>query len=78
MVTALEADARTGQCSGATPKRVGRNQDVAVRHTFAGLAVADYAAAYDWYARVLGRPADMFPHDMEAVWQLTPSGSRCY
>jgi catechol 2,3-dioxygenase-like lactoylglutathione lyase family enzyme len=47
---------------------------VAVTHTFAGLAVASYAAAYDWYSRLLGRPADMFPHDREAVWR-TPSGS---
>jgi catechol 2,3-dioxygenase-like lactoylglutathione lyase family enzyme len=48
---------------------------VAVTHTFAGLAVASYAAAYDWYSRLLGRPADMFPHDREAVWRLTPNGS---
>lgn len=48
---------------------------MAVTHTFAGLAVASYAAAYDWYVRLLGRPADMFPHDREAVWRLTPSGS---
>ena len=43
-------------------------------HVFAGLPVADYAAAYDWYV-LLGRPADMFPHDSEAVWRLVPSGS---
>jgi hypothetical protein len=48
---------------------------VAVTHTFGGLAVANYRAAYDWYVRLLGRPADMFPHDREAVWQLTSSGS---
>jgi catechol 2,3-dioxygenase-like lactoylglutathione lyase family enzyme len=48
---------------------------VAVTHTVAGLAVASYAAAYDWYSRLLGRPADMFPYDREAVWRLTPSGS---
>lgn len=46
-----------------------------VTHTFAGLAVAGYAAAYEWYVRMLGRPADMFPNDREAVWRLTPSGS---
>ncbi len=44
-------------------------------HAFAGLAVADYDAAYDWYARLLGRPADMFPHASEAVWQLSPGCS---
>jgi catechol 2,3-dioxygenase-like lactoylglutathione lyase family enzyme len=48
---------------------------VAVTHTFAGLAVADYTAAYHWYVSLLGRPADMFPHDREAVWRLTPDGS---
>jgi catechol 2,3-dioxygenase-like lactoylglutathione lyase family enzyme len=44
-------------------------------HVFAGLPVADYAAAYDWYVLLLGRPADMCPHDSEAVWQLAPGGS---
>jgi catechol 2,3-dioxygenase-like lactoylglutathione lyase family enzyme len=48
---------------------------VAIRHTFAGLAVADYAAAYEWYVRLLGRPADMVPHDEEAVWHLTRDAS---
>ena len=42
---------------------------------FVGLPVSDYATAYDWYERLLGRPADMFPHDREAVWRLTPAGS---
>jgi catechol 2,3-dioxygenase-like lactoylglutathione lyase family enzyme len=46
-----------------------------VAHAFAGLAVANYADAYDWYVRLLGRPADMFPHEREAVWHLTPNGS---
>jgi glyoxylase I family protein len=44
-------------------------------HMFAGLPVADYAAAYDWYVLLLGRPADMFPHESEAVWRLVPGGS---
>jgi catechol 2,3-dioxygenase-like lactoylglutathione lyase family enzyme len=48
---------------------------VAVTHTFAGLPVSDFAAAYEWYVRLLGRPADMFPHEREAVWQLTPTSS---
>jgi catechol 2,3-dioxygenase-like lactoylglutathione lyase family enzyme len=54
---------------------VGQNQLVAVTHTFAGLPVADYTAAYDWYVRLLGRDADMFPHDRECVWRLTPTSS---
>jgi catechol 2,3-dioxygenase-like lactoylglutathione lyase family enzyme len=42
-----------------------------ITYTFAGLPVSDYAAAYDWYVRLLGRAADMFPNDKEAVWRLT-------
>jgi glyoxylase I family protein len=45
-----------------------------VRFVFAGLAVADYASAYEWYVRLLGRGADMFPHEKESVWRLTPTG----
>jgi hypothetical protein len=52
-----------------------QNQEVAVTHTFAGMPVSAYAAAYEWYVRLLGRPADMFPHDREAVWRLTPASS---
>jgi catechol 2,3-dioxygenase-like lactoylglutathione lyase family enzyme len=48
---------------------------MAVTHAFAGLAVVNFADAYDWYTRLLGRPADMFPHDGEAVWRLTPDCS---
>lgn len=46
-----------------------------ITYTFAGLPVADYEAAYEWYLRLLGRAADMFPHDTEAVWRLTPNGA---
>jgi catechol 2,3-dioxygenase-like lactoylglutathione lyase family enzyme len=53
----------------------GQNQPVAITHTFAGLPVADYAAAYDWYVRLLGRDADMFPHNTECVWRLTSTSS---
>jgi catechol 2,3-dioxygenase-like lactoylglutathione lyase family enzyme len=48
---------------------------MAVTHTFAGLPVADYCVAYDWYVRLLGREADMFPHERECVWRLTPTSS---
>ena len=57
-----------------TERAVGQNPTVAVTHTFAGLPVADYTAAYDWYMRLLGREADMFPHD-KCVWRLTPTRS---
>jgi len=52
-----------------------QNPGVAVSFMFAGLAVADYTAAYDWYVRLLGREADMFPHEKEFVWRLTPTSS---
>lgn len=37
---------------------------------FAGVPVADYAAALDWYERLFGAPPSFFPHDTEAVWEL--------
>jgi catechol 2,3-dioxygenase-like lactoylglutathione lyase family enzyme len=37
---------------------------------FAGIPVADYAAALTWYERLLGSPPTFFPHDTEAVWEL--------
>ena len=37
---------------------------------FAGISVADYAAALKWYERLLGAPPTFFPHDTEAVWEL--------
>ncbi len=37
---------------------------------FAGIPVADYAAALNWYERLLGYPPTFFPHDTEAVWEL--------
>ena len=37
---------------------------------FAGIPVADFAAALKWYERLLGYPPTFFPHDTEAVWEL--------
>lgn len=37
---------------------------------FAGIPVADYAAAAQWYKRLLGFAPAFFPHDTEAVWEL--------
>lgn len=37
---------------------------------FAGIPVGDYAAALQWYERLLGFPPAFFPHDTEAVWTL--------
>jgi hypothetical protein len=37
---------------------------------FAGIPVADYAAALKWYERLRGSAPTFFPHDTEAVWEL--------
>ncbi len=37
---------------------------------FAGISVADHAAALEWYERLLGAPPDFYPNDKEAVWGL--------
>jgi catechol 2,3-dioxygenase-like lactoylglutathione lyase family enzyme len=37
---------------------------------FAGIPVADYAAALAWYERLLGSPPAFLPNDIEAVWEL--------
>ena len=37
---------------------------------FAGIPVADYAAAVKWYERLVGTSPTFFPHDTEAVWEL--------
>jgi hypothetical protein len=47
---------------------------VGVTYVFAGVPVADFAAARVWYERFAGRPPDLVPHDREAAWQLTETG----
>ncbi|WP_061291682.1 VOC family protein [Herbidospora cretacea] len=37
---------------------------------FAGIPVSDFAAAVDWYERLLGGAPTFFPNDREAVWEL--------
>ncbi|WP_200307352.1 VOC family protein [Streptomyces adelaidensis] len=37
---------------------------------FAGIPVADYAAALVWYERLFGSLPAFFPNDTEAVWEL--------
>jgi catechol 2,3-dioxygenase-like lactoylglutathione lyase family enzyme len=37
---------------------------------FAGIPLANYAAALQWYERLLGFPPTFFPNDTEAVWEL--------
>ena len=44
---------------------------MAITEFFAGVAVADLAGMLAWYERLFGKPPDFFPHDHEAVWQIT-------
>ena len=44
---------------------------MAITMAFAGVPVADYPAARDWYERLLGRAPDVFPHERECMWRLT-------
>lgn len=37
---------------------------------FAGIPVIDFAAALDWYERLLGYPWALFRYEGEAVWEL--------
>ena len=41
---------------------------------FAGIAVADFEAARAWYARLLGRAADIIAKDDEVMWQIRDGG----
>ena len=41
---------------------------------FAGIHVADLAAAVAWYERFAGRSPDLVPNDDEAAWRFTESG----
>jgi hypothetical protein len=37
---------------------------------FAGIPVADHAAAREWYERLLGKPPAFSAHATESVWEL--------
>ena len=41
---------------------------------FAGIPVADYDRAVDWYERLLGSPPSFLPNDTEAVWDVNEHG----
>lgn len=53
----------------------GQVRSLDVSYVFAGLVVSRRDQAADWYARLIGRPADMLPNDAEAAWQLADSAS---
>jgi catechol 2,3-dioxygenase-like lactoylglutathione lyase family enzyme len=48
---------------------------VETSYVFAGLVVSDRDLAATWYAKLLGRPADLLPNDAEATWQLANEAS---
>jgi predicted enzyme related to lactoylglutathione lyase len=37
---------------------------------FAGVAVADFSAAVEWYGRLFGRDPDVLVHDHEVMWHV--------
>lgn len=41
-----------------------------ISYAFAGLVVTDRDEAAAWYAKLIGRPADILPNDAEATWHL--------
>ncbi|HEX6919276.1 MAG TPA: VOC family protein [Actinomycetes bacterium] len=41
---------------------------------FAGVPVADFAAAVAWYGRLFGRPADVVVAEAEVMWRVAPTG----
>ena len=45
-----------------------------IEAVFAGLPVADFDAAIDFYERFFGRPADLVPKEGDSAWQLAGSG----
>src|SRR3712207_7605323 len=47
---------------------------VPVSELFAGIAVADFPRALEWYRRLFGRDADVVAHDREVLWQVSGTG----
>ena len=47
---------------------------MSIDHVLAVVPVADLEAAYVWYERLLGRPADNRPMESLAEWRVTETG----
>lgn len=45
-----------------------------ITNVLATVTVTDWEAALPWYENFFGRPADLFPMDGLAEWQVTPQG----
>ena len=48
---------------------------MSITYVFAGLVVENRDQAVAWYERLLGRPPNFLPNDVEAVWQLASTAS---
>ena len=48
---------------------------MSITQVLAGIAVADFDAALDWYQQLLGRPADARPMDGLAEWYVVDGGT---
>jgi len=46
-----------------------------ISYLFAGLVVTDRDQAAEWYERLLGQPAYLYPNEAEAAWRLGESVS---
>jgi predicted enzyme related to lactoylglutathione lyase len=51
-----------------------RSIAMAVTEFFAGIPVADFPEALQWYERLWGKRPDFIPEEGEAVWQVTDHG----
>jgi catechol 2,3-dioxygenase-like lactoylglutathione lyase family enzyme len=51
---------------------------VEVRYVCAGVAVARYERAVEWYERFFGRPPDVLPRAGEAMWVLEGTDGTVY
>ncbi|NMH96541.1 VOC family protein [Pseudonocardia sp. K10HN5] len=47
---------------------------MAMELLFAGLAVADFPGAVEWYGRVFDREADVIVTDREVMWRVADAG----
>ena len=63
----------SGACIDS-PALEGQAGGVTMEVLLASVPVSDLPAARDWYGRLFGRPADIVPHDGEAMWCVAGNG----
>jgi hypothetical protein len=47
---------------------------VETQRLFAGIAVADFPRAAEWYGRLFDRVPDVVAHDREVLWRIAETG----